>query len=293
MSPRDVIYALLQNRYRRFYNVLLLLSYIGAYPLGLMASPEQDQAQIRQTYQRLFPTLQLQDYASGIYAIDPIAKESWSAIEEFPPYEPAIDEGEIMFNTPFRNGKSYADCFPNRGVGIANEYPKWDNESKQVITLAKAINDCRVANDEPPLSYLAGPITQLLAYMAYTARGKPIDIRIPADNPDALAAYEQGKKYYFQRRGQLNFSCAICHIQNAGKRIRSEILSPMLGHTSHWPAYRLKWGEMGTLHRRFIGCHQQIKATPYPAQSKEFRNLEFFLSFISNGIPVNGPSTRK
>ena len=28
-----------------------------------------------------------------------------------------------MFNTPFKNGKTYADCFPNKGIGIRQHYP--------------------------------------------------------------------------------------------------------------------------------------------------------------------------
>lgn len=261
-------------------------------PCLLIAGPQQDHSRLIQHFQKLFPSLKLQDYADGIYAIDPIARESWQAIEEFPPYEPAIEEGESEFKTAFKNGKTYADCFPNKGIGIANRYPVWDSGKKEVITLAKAINDCRTANGEAALPYKKGKITQLLAYMAFTSRDKPIEINTP-DDPQALDAYEQGRQYYYQRRGQLNFSCATCHIQNAGKKVRSEMLSPMLGHTSGWPTYRLKWGEMGTLHRRFIGCHKQIRATTLPAQSREFRNLEYFMSFISNGIPVNGPSTRK
>lgn len=261
-------------------------------PCLLIAGPQQDQSQLRQHYLQLFPSLELPEYADGIYAIDPIARESWEAIEEFPPYEPAIEDGETEFNTPFKNGKSYADCFPDKGIGIANRYPQWDSPKKEVVTLARAINDCRIANGEPALPYKKGKIAQLLAYMAYTSRGKPIEIKIP-DEPEALAAYEEGKHYYYQRRGQLNFSCSTCHIQNAGKKVRSEMLSPMLGHTSGWPVYRLKWGEIGTLHRRFIGCHKQIRATPLPAQSREFRNLEYFMSFISSGVPFNGPTTRK
>jgi len=88
-------------------------------------------------------------------------------------------------------------------------------------------------------------------------------------------------------------ACATCHVQNAGKRIRSEILSASLGHTNNWPTYRLKWGEMGTLHRRFRECLTQIKADAPPAQSAVLRDLEYFLSYMGNGIPITGPSTRK
>jgi sulfur-oxidizing protein SoxA len=273
-------------------SILLLGSLISLAPPS-HADPLQDQQKFRQHYQQLFPKLALSDYADGVYAIDPIARQSWRAIEEFPPYEAAIEQGEALFNTPFKNGRRYADCFSYQGLGIAHEYPKWDRGKGEVITLARAINDCRADSQEAPLPYEKGDIARLLAYMAFTSRGKPIAITIPADDPRALAAYQQGKDFYYQRRGRLNFACATCHVQNAGKQLRSEILSPSLGHTSHWPVYRLKWGEMGTLHRRFKECLEQIKAPPIPAQSPEFRNLEYFLGFMGNGIPSNGPSTRK
>ena len=136
-------------------------------------------------------------------------------------------------------------------------------------------------------------MVNLLAYMAYTSRGKPIRSLIPKRDPRALAAYEQGKAFYYRRQGQLNFACATCHIQNVGKRLRSETLSASLGHTNNWPTYRLKWGEMGGLHRRFAECLTNIKAMTFAEQSPEFRNLEYFLSYMGNGVPISGPSTRK
>ena len=274
----------------RYLGLTVLL--ITATPL--CASPQEDLQQFREHYRRLFPQLQLSDYANGVYAIDPVARASWLAIEEFPPYEEAIEDGEKLFNTPFpKTGRRYADCFPNAGIGIANTYPKWNKEKGEVLTLAKALNDCRESNDEPPLAAEKGEITQLLAYMAYTSRGKAIDVVIPPDDPRALIAYRQGKDFYYARHGQLNFACATCHVQNAGKRIRSEILSASLGHTNSWPTYRLKWGEMGTLHRRFRECLRQIRADAPPAQSAVLRNLEYFLTYMGNGVPITGPSTRK
>lgn len=264
------------------------------FALPLQADPLQDQTKFREHYRQLFPHLTLKDYANGVYAIDPVGRESWLAIEEFPPYESFIEEGKVLFNTPFKNtGGRYADCFANRGVGIAQTYPQWNSEQGEVITLAKALNDCRLRHQEAPLDDEKGDITKLLAYMAYSSRGKPINVALPEDDPRALAAYRQGKNYYYQRHGQLNFACANCHVQNAGKRLRSEVLSASLGHTGNWPTFRLKWAEMGTLHRRFRECLTQIKAEAPPAQSIILRNLEYFLSYMSNGIPITGPSTRK
>lgn len=273
----------------RFVCLLLL----GILSGSALAGPEQDRNAFIEHYRTLFPKLTLQDYADGVYAIDSGARESWRSIEEFPPYEWALEEGKTLFATPFGNGAHYADCMPNRGIGIVQLYPKWDSETGEVVTLAKALNDCREQNGETPLPYQKGDIASLLAYLAHNSRGKAIAIEIPASDPRALAAYEAGKDYYYRRQGQLNFACATCHLQNAGKRLRSELLSPSLGHTSHWPVYRLKWGETGTLHRRFAECLKQVRAESPAAQSPEFRNLEYFLSYIGNGIPMNGPSIRK
>ncbi|OQK15957.1 sulfur oxidation c-type cytochrome SoxA [Methyloprofundus sedimenti] len=257
------------------------------------ASPTEDRQQIRAFYQQLFPQLTLDDYAQGVYAIDPDAKASWLAIEEFPPYELALEKGEALFKRPFANGSGYADCFANKGISIAQNYPYWDKQKQQIVTLASALNECRKNNQLSPLTYGKGEINYLLAYMAFTSRGQRINTRIPDDSPAALAAYQQGKAYFYQRRGQLNFSCASCHLDNAGKYIRSEILSPALGHTTHWPAYRLNTGEMGTLHRRFMVCNKLIRAPVDPAQSTALRQLEYYLSFMDFGLPLNGPSTRK
>ena len=258
---------------------------------NVLAEPQQDLRQLRQYYQQLFPQLSLQDYADGVYALDAVARQSWQEIEQFPPYELAIEQGELLFKQVLPNGKHYRDCFPS--LSIAHQYPQWDKLRGEVITLAMAINDCRVANQLKPLPYKKGQLAEILAYLAQQARGQTIDIKVPKDDSAAMAAYQQGKAYYYQRRGQLNFSCASCHVQNAGKKLRAELLSPALGHSSHWPSYRLKWGEMGTLHRRFIGCHRQIRAKIPTAQSVELRNLEYYLSFISNGLLLNAPSTRK
>ena len=243
-------------------------------------------------YTKQFPNTPKEDFVNGVYSIDPVGRENWEAIEEFPPYEPFIDEGEAMWNTPFANGKGYKDCFPD-GPAQRKNYPYWDKRRSMVMTLPLAINECREANGEKPLKYKKGKIATLLAYMAHESRGQKINVVVPEDDPKALEAYEKGRQFWFARRGQLNFSCAHCHAQNPGRNIRAEVLSPAFGHASHWPVYRSKWGELGTLHRRFTGCNKQVRAKPFKAQGEEYRNLEFFLTAMSNGLSFNGPGARK
>jgi sulfur-oxidizing protein SoxA len=118
-----------------------------------------------------------------------------------------------------------------------------------------------------------------------------MDVKIPND-PRALAAYEAGKEYFYTRRGQLNFSCATCHVQSPGERIRAEILAPALGIVNAMPIYRSEWSGMGTTSRRFTTCNSQIRGVPLSPQDDEYRNVEYYLSYVSNGLPISGPGAR-
>jgi len=252
-----------------------------------------DDLELYQSYfARKFPGLTLNNFGDGVYAIDKASRDNWQAIEEFPPYESLLEVGEEIWNTPFKNGKGFADCFPE-GPAQRKNYPHWSPERKTVITMEMAVNECRESNGEKPFRWLKGPLARLTAYMAYASRGQIIDVKVPSDDQDAVAAYNNGKSIFFARRGQLNFSCAHCHMESAGNYLRSEILGPALGQATNWPTYRSKWGNLGTLHRRFVGCFKLVRARGYEPQGAEYRNLEYFLTHMSNGIQFNGPSSRK
>ncbi len=270
---------------------LLLSMPSQAQRMATDSSPSEDLTRYQIYFKKRHSTVPLKEFSNGVYAIDQVSRDNWEAMEEFPPYEPFIEEGEELWNTPFANGQTYLNCFPD-GPAQRKNYPYWDSRRKMVITLPLAINECRTKNGEKPLKYAKGQIASLLAYMGYESRGQITNVQLPND-PAALAAYNAGKSYYFTRRGQLNFSCAQCHMESSGLHIRADILSPSLGHTTGWPVYRSKWGALGTLHRRFEGCNKQVRAKPLKAQSEDYRNLEYFLTHMSNGIPFNGPSSRK
>jgi sulfur-oxidizing protein SoxA len=259
-----------------------------------VAGPKEDLQLFRSYWKNKLPKgMTMDDYADGGYIYDANRREAWQAIEEFPPYELDIVEGEKEYNTPFKNGKTYASCFKHGGIGIAQNYPYWDKKSGMVKTLELDINECRVKNGEKPLKYKKGKMAKLSAYLKNTARGKRINVVVPTDDPRAIEAYNKGKQFYFARRGQLNFSCASCHFDGAGKHIRANILSPGYGQPTNFPVYRSKWGGLGTLHRRYGGCNKQVRAKPFKAQGSEYRDLEFFHTYMSNGLPLNAPSNRE
>lgn len=263
-------------------------------------TPEQDLKSFRDFYIKRFPGVPLNEFQNGVYAINADARQSWESIEEFPPYEDGLESGEKLFNAKFANGKSYADCFENGGIGIRQNYPYFDSKSGDIKTLEGEINTCRKQNGEKPLKWKKGKMAAISAYMASASNGKTTNVKVP-DDQRAIDWYVKGKKHFYSKRGQLNLSCSNCHQDNAGNQIRGDILSPALGHTTHFPVWRLKWAGkgkgiyagFGTLHRRYGGCNKQVRAKPFKAQGDEYKALEYFHTYMSNGIKVNAPSTRK
>ena len=273
-----------------FHKFLLIILFIN---VTAFASPEEDQKLFRDHFQNRFPNTEFSDYKNGVYSIDASSREQWESIEDFPPYELNIDQGEELFNQPFKNGNTYATCFENSGIGVRQNYPYFNESTNQVMTLELAINNCRKRNGEKPFSYYkGGPMADISAYMAYTSRGNKFDVKIP-NSMEALDAYEAGKKLYFTKVGQLNFSCADCHVYQTGSKLRADIPSPGIGHSTHFPAYRSGAGRLVTLHERFAGCLNRVRAKPFRAQNEEYRNLEYFISYMSNGLEINGPGSRK
>ncbi len=282
-------------RLRSFIRLALAALALAASALVAPAAdtpdPVTDAKAFRNYFVTKFPKVKLEDFVNGPYSMNEDMRRQWEEKEQFPPYEFSLDAGKEMFSKPFKNGKSYADCFPNQGIGVRQNYPYFDTNEGKVITLELALNKCREANGESALSYVRDDMAALTAYMAFTSRGKPFDIKIP-DDPRALEAYQNGKRYFYTRRGQLNFSCATCHVQNPGERMRGEVLAPALGILNAMPIYRSEWGGMGTISRRFTTCNSQIRGVPLEPQAEEYRDLEYYLSYVSNGLPISGPGSR-
>jgi len=273
--------------------LIAALFFAGARPAAAAdaVNPDADFKAFRDYFTKKFPKVPLNDFVNGPYSMDAGLRKQWEAIEDFPPYDFAVDRGKDMFATPFKNGKTYGDCFPNKGIGVRQDYPYFDLKTGEVITLELALNRCRETNGEAPYSYVKDEMASLTAYMAFTSRGKPFDIKIPND-PRAHAAYENGAKYFYTRRGQLNFSCASCHVQSAGEHIRTEVLAPALGILAAMPIYRSEWGGMGTISRRFVTCNSQVRGVPLEPQDENYRDVEYYLSYMANGLPISGPGAR-
>lgn len=275
------------------------IALIGLAPALSSASPQQDLKEFRTYFLNKFPGVKLQDYADGIYGIDKGRRAEWEAMEEFPPYEPGIEVGKNLFNK-YQVGK----CFKNGGIGIRQNYPWFDAKNGTVHTLEGDIMTCLKKNGvdvkAEKIEFGKGKLAVISAYMGYTSRGKKLNVVIPNDER-ALAIYNRGKHHFYAKRGQLNMACADCHQYNAGKMARANLLSPALGHVTHFPVYRKANEAKGdpvlggflTIQGRYSGCNKQVRAKPFKLQSDEYIALEYFETYMSNGINVNAPGIRE
>jgi L-cysteine S-thiosulfotransferase len=269
--------------------LLGLAAMLGA--VNAQATPEDDRLKLVKLYKEKYPDIKVEDYIYGALAFDPDAKSQYLAIMDFPPYVGEIEKGEKLWKTPFKNGKTYADCLPNGGKMIAGNYPMFDEVRGKVVTFEDTLNACRMANGET--AYKLGDkatMGLLTAYARTLSDGMKMNIKV--EGPGALKAYEDGKKTYYARSGQLNFSCANCHVDNVGNKLRSETLHMAVGASTHWPVFR-GGDNLVTLQARYERCFAQVRHVSEPIGSEKLNNLEYFHSYISNGLEMRASVFRK
>lgn len=204
-----------------------------------------------------------------------------------------VSDGESLWKQPVgRTQKSCASCHDAADVtmkGVAARYPAVDAESGELFNLEKRINTCRTRHQgAEALAYETDELLALTAYVAHQSQGERVKVHI--DGP-AAPFYEAGRKRFYTRVGQLNLSCAQCHEANAGRRLRGDTISDGVG--SGWPAYRLEWQTLGSLHRRLRACSLGVRARQFDSGSPEYLSLELYLAKRAEGVPVEAPAVRR
>jgi sulfur-oxidizing protein SoxA len=258
---------------------------------GAGLDPEAERQRLVAMFTERFPGVPLEDYVYGAMIANPDARAQYEQIMEFPPFLGDIEAGRRIWETPFRNGGRFADCFPNGGHDVLGNYPYYDAQTRRVVTFEAALNRCLKTHGEPEMAYGEHtPMGVLSAYARTLSNGMKMNVRV--DSPQARERFEAGRDLFFRRIGQLNAACAGCHLYNAGNTMRMEIISPALGHATHWPIFR-GGEELMTLQGRFKRCMEQMRAVPYGYDSREWNDLEYFLSYLSNGVPLQASVMRK
>ncbi|MFN0263060.1 sulfur oxidation c-type cytochrome SoxA [Tepidamorphus sp. 3E244] len=188
-------------------------------------------------------------------------------------------------------GKSCESCHGDASEsmkGVRANMPKWNEAANKPLTLEETINDCRTERmGAEAWKWESQQMLGMTSYVGLQSRGMPMQVQ--TDGPMA-SWVEKGKDLYYTRVGQLDLSCANCHENNYGNYIRADRLSQ--GMINGFPTYRLKWSGVGSIHRRFKGCMDQVRATPYKRGSDEFVALEVYLASRGAGLSIESPAVR-
>lgn len=258
---------------------LLLLAAAFALPAGASA-PEKARSEMASALRERLPETPESQYALGSAAFDPDLRRARE--ENAAAGSAAVEAGKALWTRKFKNGRTLAGCFPNGGRRIAASYPQFDPRIKRVVTLEMAINQCLKAHNEPLMEH-SDPKTMgvVVAYVRSLSNGQKVAVRVPAAAEDR---FEQGRRLYHTRLGQRNFACASCHVQGAGKRYGDTPLPPAIGQATPWPVIRK--GNPLTLQDRIRECLELMGAAPFPTGSEELNNVEYYLTYLSNGLPL-------
>lgn len=198
-----------------------------------------------------------------------------------------VEEGEALWH---RGASSCQSCHGDIGGmrGVAARYPAVAADGA-LLNLEGRIERCRTDHQRATaFGYESEELLALTAAIALRSRGLPVSVA--TDGP-AAAYLAEGRRLYETRQGQLNLACGQCHDENAGRRLRGDVISN--GLPTGYPAYRLEWNTLGSLHRRLRACSLGVRATQFPLGSAEYLALELFLTARAKGQPIEAPGLRR
>ena len=245
-----------------------------------VAGPAETKNDIAARLQKQLPSFSIADFAAGPAAFD---AELRAGIEANADAGAAtIAAGKKVWEAKFKDGRSLASCFPNGGRRVAALYPQWDPRLKRIVTLEMAVNQCRKVHREEVFDMEdAATMGAAIAYVRSLADGQKISVRVPQA---AEQRFDEGRRLYFTRMGQRNFACASCHVQGTGRWFAEKPLSPAIGQATHWP--EIRDGAPLAFQARMRECLALMGAAPFAFGSEELNRIEYFLTYLSNGLPL-------
>jgi sulfur-oxidizing protein SoxA len=173
--------------------------------------------------------------------------------------------------------------------GVAARYPQIDADSGRLVSLEMKINtEIQSKSGGVPLKEGAQDLLALSALIGFQSRGMPMAVVV---TPETQPWIDKGEQIFQTRRGQLNLSCANCHEDHWGEKLRGDTISQ--GHINDFPIYRLAWGEVGSRQRMFTWCMESVRSEPFAYGSDAFLALEIYLAVRGTGLLVETPGVRR
>lgn len=251
-------------------------------------------------FKNRFPGTRLEDFSKGAFGLPQFGaqKISRQLLSTIPPYEHNLNKIEHQWTKRFGTLGSLADCM-QRYPG-AYQFPFAFNG--EVITVEKAINQCISSLGKSELAYNSDNLNRFSAIFRSQFRGQATKTRYT--DTDLRRQYQQGRQLFWSKRGQNDYSCASCHVENAGNRLSDEVVSTSLGQSNSFPLYspnrvkKLKSIANSSnqnwlsLHDQYSLCFIRSGAVPLLPQSEPYIALEVYQSVLDTGVPLSAPGFR-
>lgn len=203
----------------------------------------------------------------------------------------ALDRGEELYGA--LNGRgTFLACVgghkDSQPPGIRTAFPQYRPELKRVAGLEEVIEIC-AGKEGMTLQNGSYDNSAVSLFLAFQSVGMPIHIDL---KPKPMReAWERGQSLFHMRVGRYNLSCASCHVENIGRRLRGDAVTTPYGDAAHYPVYRTRH-EMVSLQLRMAQCNLAQGVNPLKPGSRAYTDLEVFLTALTNGYPVSVPSER-
>lgn len=192
-----------------------------------------------------------------------------------------VDQGRDIF------GRDCVGCH-SKADGLAARLPKLASDGS-VVTLERQINRCQTERmKQPAYAIESQPLLGLATYLAFASRGLSQTV---APDVTQSAAWQRAEREFTRVQGKLDFNCRVCHDQIYGKRVRTQSISQ--GHGVGYPAYRIDWQTLGSLNRRLRACFFGMETTVPSASDPILADLELYLAWRAQGLPIEAPAVRR
>lgn len=207
-----------------------------------------------------------------------------------------VEEGLALWNQewPAQGGgtRSCRSCHgdPETSMrGVAARYPAYDPVRGGAVNMEiKLLQEITEKLGAPAPDYESQDLLALTALVAFQSRGIPMAL---PDDAHLQGWIDRGAWIFNTRLGQLNLSCAQCHQDHWGERLRGDTISQ--GQVNAFPIFRLTWGEVGSRHRMFTWCMEAVRAEPFAFGSDDYVALETFLVHRGEGLLIEAPGVRR
>jgi L-cysteine S-thiosulfotransferase len=202
------------------------------------------------------------------------------------------DGAKLWSQIPAADAPSCASCHGDASQSmrtVGTRYPAYLDKEGRVVNLDQRINFCRTEKqNQQPFVPESREALAISAYVMHQARGLPMSVSVIGP---AAESYARGKAFFELRRGQLNLSCANCHEESEGRRLKGEVISQ--GQVNGFPVYRQLWQTVASANRMFAWCNEAVRAEPFAANSPEYVDLELYLRARGAGLKIETPAVRR